>query len=86
MALAKTDNAGGAVNNVETLQEELRFSKRLNYITNKINSSNDIDDILLNLMDSVLSLFDAERLTIYVVDEASKELISRLKTGNEIVR
>jgi len=70
MALAKTDNAGGAVNSVETLQEELRFSKRLNYITNKINSSNDIDDILINLMDSILSLFDAERLTIYALDEA----------------
>jgi len=84
MALAKADNAGGAERSVETLQEELRFSKRLNFITNKINSSKDIDDILINLVESILSLFDAERLTIYVLDEANKELVSRFKTGNEI--
>ena len=71
-------------NTVETLQKDLQFSKRLNFITNKIHSSKDIDDILINLMESVLSLFDADRLTIYVVDEASKEIVSRFKTGEEI--
>jgi len=84
MALTKTGNRRKEMNNVENLQEELKFSKRLNLITNKINSSKDIDDILINLMESILSLFDAERLTIYAVDDANKELISRLKTGNEI--
>jgi len=71
-------------NTVETLQKDLQFSKRLNFITNKIHSSKDIDDILINLMESVLSLFDADRLTVYVVDEASKEIVSRFKTGEEI--
>ena len=69
---------------VETLQKDLQFSNRLNFITNKIHSSKDIDDILINLMKSVLSLFDADRLTIYVVDKASKEIVSRFKTGDEI--
>jgi len=78
MALFEKDNT------VETLQKDLQFSKRLNFITNKIHSSKDIDDILINLMESVLSLFDADRLTIYVVDEASKEIVSRFKTGDEI--
>jgi len=78
MALFEKDNT------VETLQKDLQFSKRLNFITNKIHSSKDIDDILINLMESVLSLFDADRLTIYVVDEASKEIVSRFKTGEEI--
>jgi len=62
----------------------LQLSKGLNFVTNKINASKNIDDILINLMESILSLFDADRLTIYVVDEASKEVVSRLKTGNEI--
>ncbi len=71
MALFKKDNT------VETLQKDLQFSKRLNFITNKIHSSRDIDDILINLMESVLSLFVADRLTLYVLDEASKEIVSR---------
>ncbi|GAF97560.1 unnamed protein product, partial [marine sediment metagenome] len=84
MALPKTENRQEEVNNVETLQKELEFSKRLNFITNKIHSSRDIDDILINLRDSILGVFDADRLTIYVVDGAKKEIVSRFKTGEEI--
>jgi len=84
MALPKTENKTEEANNVETLQKELQFSKKLNYITNKIHSSKDIDDILINLRDSILSLFDADRLTIYVVDGANREIVSRFKTGEEI--
>ena len=84
MALPKTENTKEEVNNVETLQKELEFSKKLNYITNNIHSSKDIDDILINLRGSILSLFDADRLTIYVVDGANREIVSRFKTGEEI--
>jgi type II secretory ATPase GspE/PulE/Tfp pilus assembly ATPase PilB-like protein len=84
MALPETDNKNEDVNNIETLQKELEFSKKLNFITNEIHSSKDIDDILINLRDSILSLFDADRLTIYVVDGANKEIVSRFKTGEEI--
>jgi type II secretory ATPase GspE/PulE/Tfp pilus assembly ATPase PilB-like protein len=84
MALPKIENTKEEVNNVETLQKELEFSKNLNYITNKIHSSKDIDDILINLRDSILGLFDADRLTIYVVDGANREIVSRFKTGEEI--
>jgi len=84
MALVKIHNKKEKVNDVEVLQKDLQFTKRLSSITSKIHSSKDIDDILINLMESVLSLFDADRLTIYVVDEASKEIVSRFKTGDEI--
>jgi len=52
--LAKTQNTGERVSNVEALQKELQFSKKLNYITNKIHASKDIDDILINLRGSIL--------------------------------
>ena len=67
-----------------TLEEELEFQKKLNYITNKIHSARDTDDILLNLQSEILSLFDADRITIYVVDGIRKQIVSRFKTGNEI--
>ncbi len=67
-----------------TLEEELEFQKKLNYITNKIHSARDTDDILLNLQEDILSLFDADRITIYVVDGIRKQIVSRFKTGDEI--
>ncbi len=87
MALPKINNKEKPNNNsenLESLQKELQFSKKLNFITNKIHSAKDIDDILINLRDSILSLFDADRLTIYIVEGASKEIVSRFKTGPDI--
>ncbi|MFB0520673.1 MAG: GAF domain-containing protein, partial [Desulfatiglandales bacterium] len=84
MALLKKDTGKIEANDLEALEKDLQFSRRLHFITSKIHSSKDIDDILINMMETVLSLFDADRITIYVVDEASRELVSRFKTGEEI--
>ena len=84
MAVLETDTEKEEARDIEALQKELQFSKTLNFITNKINSSKEIDDILLNLRESILGLFDADRLTIYVVDGANKQIFSRFKTGEEI--
>ena len=67
-----------------SLEEQLQFQKRLNRITNKIHSANNTDDILLNLQSEILSLFDSDRITIYVVDGIRKRIVSKLKTGDEI--
>jgi hypothetical protein len=67
-----------------TLEEQLRFQKRLNSITNRIHSTRDTNEILLNLQDEILGLFDADRITIYVVDGVKKQVVSRFKTGNEV--
>jgi len=84
MALPKTQDKKEKAGDVEALQRELQFSKKLNFITNKIYASKDIDDILINLRKSILSVFDADRITIYVVDGANKEIVSRFKTGEEL--
>ena len=68
----------------KSLEEQLRFQKRLNNITNKIHSARDTNDILLNLQNEILSLFDADRITIYVVDGTKKQIVSRFKTGDEV--
>jgi len=71
-------------NKIKSLEDQLAFHKRLNNITNKINAAKDTDDILINLQTEILGLFDADRITIYVVDGVNKQIISRFKTGNEI--
>jgi type II secretory ATPase GspE/PulE/Tfp pilus assembly ATPase PilB-like protein len=68
----------------KSLEEQLQFQKRLNNITNKIHSAKDTNDILINLQSEILSLFDADRITIYVVDGVRKQIVSRFKTGDEV--
>ncbi len=66
------------------LEAQLEYQKRLNRITTKIHAANDTNEILLNLQNDILSLFDAERITIYAVDAKNREIFSMLKTGEEI--
>jgi type II secretory ATPase GspE/PulE/Tfp pilus assembly ATPase PilB-like protein len=60
-------------------QEKLVYYKALNDIANQIHSAKNINEILINLKDQILSLFDADRNTIYVVDSKTKEIYSRFK-------
>ena len=68
----------------EPIEKQLEYQKRLNSITNSIHSTQDTNDILLNLQKEILGLFNADRITIYTIDDKKKELVSRVKTGNEI--
>jgi type II secretory ATPase GspE/PulE/Tfp pilus assembly ATPase PilB-like protein len=58
------------------------YYKALNDIANQIHSARDINEILINLKEQILSLFDADRITIYVVDGKRKEIYSRFKAGD----
>lgn len=81
-AIAKPE---GRENSRESaLEKQLQFQKRLNDITNKIHSAKDTVDIILNLTDEILSLFEADRMTIYVVDGVKRQIVSKFKTGHEI--
>lgn len=53
-------------------------------ITNRIHAASNIDEILIDLKDDIVKLFEAERLTVYIVDGINKELVSRVKSGDEI--
>jgi len=81
-ALARKENRSSS--REKSLEEQLQFQKKLNAITNKIHSARDTNDILLNLQNDILGLFDADRITIYVVDGANKQIVSRFKTGDEV--
>ncbi|MFC1579732.1 ATPase, T2SS/T4P/T4SS family [Thermodesulfobacteriota bacterium] len=70
-----------ATNGASDHKEKASYYKALNDIANQIHSAKDINEILLNLKDQMLSLFDADRITIYVVDGKKKEIYSRFKAG-----
>ncbi len=71
-------------NGTEPLKTEVEYRAKLQDIGNKINSARDLDEMLLDLKDEITELFNAERLTIYVVDGVKRELVSRFKSGDEI--
>jgi type II secretory ATPase GspE/PulE/Tfp pilus assembly ATPase PilB-like protein len=68
----------------KSLEDQLRFQKKLNNITNRIHAAKDTNDILLNLQSEILGLFDADRITIYMVDGIKKQIVSKFKTGDEV--
>ena len=69
---------------LEKLRSLVAYNESLKNITHQIHAAENIDDILINLKDSILSLFDAERITIYAVDHAKKEIYSKMKEGDEV--
>ena len=66
------------------LTSEVDYRTRLQKICNKINAAANLDEILINLKDDITSLFEAERITVYVVDKNKQQLVSRFKSGNDI--
>ena len=79
---SKAELANG--HGVDTLKNEVEFRSKLHEIGNKINAARDLDEILIDLKDDIISIFNAERLTVYVVDGVKRELVSRFKSGDEV--
>ena len=63
-------------------QQKLHYYKALHDIANQIHAAKDINEILINLKGQILSVFDADRITIYVVDGMRKEIYSRFSVGS----
>ncbi|WP_371323200.1 ATPase, T2SS/T4P/T4SS family [Dechloromonas sp. ZY10] len=59
----------------------LVFLKNLQKVTNKIHATNNLDEIMLELSQDICNLFDADRLTIYVLADDGQSIVSKVKTG-----
>ena len=70
-----------AQGNVGDITMQLEFTKSLNHVTNTIHATSNIDEIMLDVSKDICNLFNADRLTIYVVAEDKASLISKVKTG-----
>jgi len=77
-----TPMARQTTNTTSDDRQKLLYYKALHDIANQIHAAKDINEILVNLKDQMLSLFDADAITIYVVDGKSREIYSRFKVGN----
>ena len=66
------------------LKSEVAYRDYLQEICNRIYAANDLDEILIDLKDDISHLFKAQRITVFVVDGKTRELVSRFKSGQEI--
>src|SRR3989339_591103 len=79
MSTVMADNF--AAGNVGEISLKLEFTKNLNHVINRIHATSNIDEIMLDVSKDICTLFNADRLTIYVVGEDNASLISKVKTG-----
>ena len=64
--------------NLPDSQQKAEFAEHVKQIKNQIQGASDIDQILLDLRRDILSLFDAEDLTLFAVDTEKKEIFSKI--------
>ncbi len=64
--------------------EVLSPEESLHRISQAIHSAKNIDEILIELKESILKLFEAQAITIYAVDGQKNEIFSKIKSGEHI--
>ncbi len=69
---------------LQELQQKVAHTEHVKQIINRIHSAKDVDHILVDLKDEILSLFDAERLTLYAVDAEKREIYSKFLDMDEV--
>jgi type II secretory ATPase GspE/PulE/Tfp pilus assembly ATPase PilB-like protein len=64
--------------NLQELQQKVEFAEHVKRITSQIHAANNLDQILLDLHKDILSLFDAEDLTLFAFDADKKEIFYKV--------
>ena len=67
--------------NVADMSVKLAFSKKIQTVTNRIHSTSNIDEIILDVSRDICQLFEADRMTVYIISEDGGSIVSKVKTG-----
>ncbi|HXE22878.1 MAG TPA: ATPase, T2SS/T4P/T4SS family [Rhodoferax sp.] len=60
---------------------EVLFFRQLQQVTTRIHATENLDQIMLEVSDDICKLFNADRLTLYAVNDDRSAIVSRFKTG-----
>jgi type II secretory ATPase GspE/PulE/Tfp pilus assembly ATPase PilB-like protein len=66
------------------MEKLLVFKDQLTKIVNAIHASPNIQDLMVNVKNQILALFNAERITLYAIDVKNQQLYSAYKSGAEV--
>ncbi|MBL8521611.1 MAG: GspE/PulE family protein [Betaproteobacteria bacterium] len=78
---AVLDSRPGSQPKEADVTSKLAFSKKLQAVTNRIHSTTNVDEIMLDVTRDICQLFDADRLTIYTLSEDGSAIVSKVKSG-----
>ena len=70
-----------AATNPGDITQRVEFTRNLNHVINRIHATGNVDEIMLDVSKDICALFNADRLTIYVVGDDNVSLVSKVKTG-----
>lgn len=77
-ANTRPEAAAGGMGDIAS---RLIFLKNLQATSNRIHATANLDELLLDLPQEICKLFNADRLTLYVISGDGRMLVSRVKTG-----
>ena len=60
---------------------EALFFRQLQQVTNRVHDTENLDQLILNVSPDICKLFNADRLTLYAVNEDRSAIVSKVKTG-----
>jgi type II secretory ATPase GspE/PulE/Tfp pilus assembly ATPase PilB-like protein len=80
-AAPPTPAAANVVRKPTDPEQRVEFLKNLQKVTNMIHSTNNIDEIMLNLSLAFCNLFNADRFTLYAITEEKDAIVSKVKIG-----
>ena len=60
---------------------EALYFRQLQLVTNRIHETENIDQIMLEVSNDICKLFNADRLTLYAVNDDRTSIVSKVKTG-----
>lgn len=66
------------------LAREKRIASALREVGNALGTTLDLDDLLELILGKVTELLEADRATLYLLDESNRELVSRLVVGQKV--
>ncbi len=68
----------------ESLRLEQRVSRALREVGTALGANVDLDELLELILAKLTELVEADRATLYLLDEARGELVSRVVAGREV--
>jgi signal transduction histidine kinase/putative methionine-R-sulfoxide reductase with GAF domain len=68
----------------QALAREVRISTALKEVGSALGATLDLDDLLELILGKLTELIEADRATLYLLDEQRKELVSRLVVGEQV--
>lgn len=66
------------------LAREMRVSKALREVGTALGTTLDLDQLLELILDKITEAVEADRATLYLLDDANEELVSRVALGNDV--